>query len=773
MGTDLSATDSPKPASVASRPLWQVPVFIAGVAALACAWVAHAPVDSGPRQVARQLAKARQLLSRPDGDAESAAVAAQHALDEMGADGDRIGEASFLLGTARMRQADRALGEEGKTLWLTARRFFEDAERAGVPAQDKPHLRYRLAKVSFHTGEDPRRVAERLAEAAPDAEDGAEAYDLLSQAYLSQNPPDYSKALEANTKLREQSILQIDMLAKVQLRSGELKLKMGHIEEARKDLELINPSAPASIICRARLLRARSYQEESKWGEAATLWQEAINDKREAITDRAEVFYLLGVCHRHLDQIDDAVKAWEECIHAGDATPEGVAAAIQLAELRLTRKEYAHAVDLLATTVNHIHKAAEWKNPYIDRAKALEIFEKSAGTLRASDQFELALQLTGHYDRLAAPGKAASLRAEIATDWARKRKTASAGTTPPPEEDPAIRDLFCKAGEAFIEASTNVADGGAEHLWQAASRFLDGHDLTRAVSTLDRYLKDEKRPERLGEGWFLLGEAQRQSKNTDVAEQAYVSCLKYPTPFAFRARYQLALLYWEAGRADQARDILVQNLQQLRFDPDAEALEKSLYALGNFAYQRHDYAEVVKRLEEALNQFPANADHTRALRQLAESYRQLAVEAKRDELIGDSPNPEFIKHLRQKHQQFLQKAAVEYQELATFLEKPESTGHLTPAERAEVPLIAADLRYNLGQYKEALALYEKLMDSDSGTKRVLALAGAARCHFTLGQREKLQERLDEIRKALAGLDEPTRQQWEEWLSLASGKPAVQ
>ena len=41
------------------------------------------------------------------------------------------------------------------------------------------------------------------------------------------------------------------------------------------DLELIGPGAPAAVICRARVLRARSYQEESKWAEAATLWQAA------------------------------------------------------------------------------------------------------------------------------------------------------------------------------------------------------------------------------------------------------------------------------------------------------------------------------------------------------------------------------------------------------------------------------------------------------------------------------------------------------------------
>src|SRR5438067_1346343 len=84
------------------------------------------------------------------------------------------------------------------------------------------------------------------------ADDGADAYDLLCRAYMQLTPPDYQKALDANTKLREQPVLPDDLLAKAQLRSGELKLKLGHTEEARKDLELIGPTAPGAVAGRAR-----------------------------------------------------------------------------------------------------------------------------------------------------------------------------------------------------------------------------------------------------------------------------------------------------------------------------------------------------------------------------------------------------------------------------------------------------------------------------------------------------------------------------------------
>ena len=48
-----------------------------------------------------------------------------------------------------------------------------------------------------------------------------------------------------------------------------------------------------------------------------------------------------------------------------------------------------------------------------------------------------------------------------------------------------------------------------------------------------------------------------------------------------------------------------------------------------------------------------------------------------------------------------------------------------------------------------------------------ALGYAARCHAAMGQQEKFRQRLDDIHKALAKMDESVRQQWDEWLNVVS------
>jgi tetratricopeptide (TPR) repeat protein len=780
MGSESSPTASSRTVDRRSRPLWQVPVFLVGVTALAVAWFVRPPADSGPRRITWLLNRARQNLNRPDGDAEAAARDAQQAIDMIEVlypGGDRAGEGYLLLGTARMRLGDRTPGEAGRPSWNDARKALQEAEKLGVPAAEQGHLRYRLAKVAFHLGDDPLQVAKGLSATAEEAEDRAEAYDLACEAFLRLTPPDYQKALEANTKLREQSMLRDDLLARAKLRSGELKLKLGRTEEARKDLELIGPSAPAAVLSRARVLRARSYQEESKWAEAAALWQAELADSRQQPGDRSEILYLLGVCHRKLDQVDEAAKVWDECVRANTGSPECVAAAVQLVEVRLNHKQYAQALDLLKNATAKVQKPEDWTNAYVDRAALADAFEKSAKAFREAGEFELAMQLAGHFEHLAAPGRAVTLRAEVATEWARKRTAPADGSKVAPEEEQAARDLFSRAASAYLDIASGLGEEArADSLWQAAGRFVEGKDLAKAVTTLDLFLKTEKRPDRLGEGWFLLGEVRRQSKDNEGAEAAYIACVKYQTPFMFRARYELAMLYWQAGQVDQARDILVQNVQDLHLDHDRETLEKSLYALGNFAYLRHDYAEVVKCLEEVLKQAPANRtanqEQTRARYQLANSFRQLAAEAKRDEVLGDSPNPEYLKHLQEKHRHFLDKAAGEYEELAKFLETPESAGHLTPDERHEVPFTAAKCQFDLGEYAKALAIYEHMIETTTDLHVTMqALGCAANCHYGLREQDKAQLCLEQIRKNLPSLERAEQKQWEEWLNLAP-KPAV-
>src|SRR5262245_17385603 len=98
---------TPSPAPVPPPPerpgLWQVPAFVVGVGALVAVCLCR-PLwtDRPERRVDRDLAAARHLLARADGDAEQALRLATRARDAAEQVPDRAGEAALLLGSAHL-----------------------------------------------------------------------------------------------------------------------------------------------------------------------------------------------------------------------------------------------------------------------------------------------------------------------------------------------------------------------------------------------------------------------------------------------------------------------------------------------------------------------------------------------------------------------------------------------------------------------------------------------------------------------------------------------
>jgi tetratricopeptide (TPR) repeat protein len=446
-----------------------------------------------------------------------------------------------------------------------------------------------------------------------------------------------------------------------------------------------------------------------------------------------------------------------------------------LAELRLSEAERGpeRALEMITRALEHVQRPEDWTNALVDLPHARDAFERVAAAYRQTGRPDLAVQLSALYVRLAAPGRAAALRAEVYTEWARSRlEQASSGTDvlARQREESAAQGLFREAGKANAEAAAQVSGAAqGEQLWQAAAAYLAGEAHASAAAVLEQYLQAFQHSERQGEGWYLLAQSYRHLNHEDAARKAYLKCIEFPTAFAYRAQYHLALAALKEGQTDRAEEILVKNLQDMvRSDPDAEAQEKSLFMLGNLLYQRGNFRRAIQHLEEALGRYPRNPEATRAKYQLADSYRRLADQEHKTYLIDTKMDPNTRDHFLKEHQRWLQKAADEFAELAEFLQKPEARGHLSVEEQVEVPFIAADCLFNLGSYEKALARYEALAQQYAGRAAGLrALGGSARIYTSRGQWDKVWERLGEIRRGLSWLPPDQRPAWEAWLETAS------
>ncbi len=491
----------------------------------------------------------------------------------------------------------------------------------------------------------------------------------------------------------------------------------------------------------------------------------------------------MGLCYHKMGDDGKALAEWAECCKTspgreGQMGPEGQAAALAMAEIYLSandpRLEYAN--EALSQAMNGVTPPMEWKNNLVDLARVRAIFELACRKDREAGKFELARDAVTLYEKIAEPARPPLVKAEILADWGRARRVQAQLRKDPEDqqkEEEEARELFRRAGAAYESAATKAAapDAQADLLWQAALCSRDALDNAQVIVLLNRFLKVNTRGERRGEGWWLLGEAHRQEKQLNDAKGAYEQCLlALPSRFAYRAQYQLALFAREQGQVDQAAEILRENLKRLRQDPnaDADAREKTQFTLGQIYFQQKKYEDVIRQLEEALGLFPNSPETTLSHFQLAQAYRQRAIQMNQDYLNSKSKDPQSREHFWKEYRNYLQKAAHEFYDLALLLDdKRETRNALTAEGCIDVPFQAAECHFYLGKYEEALGWYASLAKRhEHHPEGLKALAGTVRCLAALKRQEEVTAQLAKIRDALGEIEEPQRKAWEEWIHNA-------
>ena len=775
--TAPTAVDHPG-AGPSLRGLWQAPAFVLGLGALAAVALLRPLLASGEAAspLKRDLSEARRILERPDGDPEQAAKLAQHVLDAKDQHPELAGQADLLLGTARMRQAAKAEGNQATDLWTEARKRLEAAEKEGVPEGEKARLHFRLGVAGFYTHDDLDHVIALITPTIDQSDDAVLGYTVLTQAYLQHSPPNLTSARALNLKLRNLPEAKEEALAPARLLGGELELRLGKPEEARRVLENLGPAATPEMQAKARRLCARSYQDQMHWPEAAALWQKALADGQST----GEALYNLGLCARRQDQGADAANFWNQCVQAGG--DEGRAAALALAEMRFKGPNPETALEMFTRVVDGVKPGDDWPGKLTDRASVVKLFQEAGKAYLENHQFDSAVRLAEPFAAVAAPGEADVLRGKASSEWARSRrdeaKAAAADAKPAAEEQ--ARQLFLQAAAAYAAAAQAAPNDPVpgEYLWHSARCSWEARDLEQASARLEAVLKieptdDERKQDwyvqREGEAEYLLGEVRRARNDADGATSAYRECIKYMTPFAYRARYRLALAAEARGDLDDAKDDLELNLRLLRTaDPDPEAEEQSRFALGNIYYKRRDYLQVVEQLGAAVKRFPTNPEGTRAHFHLADSYRRLADLQMADATAADATvGKDKRDHALQMHRVYLTNAKDQFLELAAVLDGPDGKGLLTLEEQVQVPFMAADCLFDLGDYDTALMAYKILAERYPGRLEGLnALGGMVRCYSALGDMTNMRQRLEEIDVLLPKMPKQVQEQWSQWLTVA-------
>jgi hypothetical protein len=763
--------------------LWQAPLFCLGLMALIVVGSLHPFWGSNPtRRLERQLDSARRGLEQPWPDIDAVIAKAEFVLADDSATPVQQSLAHFLIGSAQLRRADQLSDVQALEAWEMARSHLETAEQQGVAKGYEPKLAYRLGKVYSKLNGEPQQIVNHLVGSVRDAADNPfEGYGLLAQAYLRLPKPDLRGALEATQKQLALPNIDETALAQPRLLCGDLYRRLEQPEEARKVLARIGPLAPTEVLFQARQLRAHMLQEQGYWMEAAQIWEQIKDDPR-AGQSRGQILFALGWCYHKLDRLGPAQQAWEAA--QKQEGEESQAAALGLAELRVRAGNPTAAFESFAAALSTISSAAEYHNTLISLQDTRNLIETGYRSFMQVGQYEPAFHLAHLYERIALPGDAQQLAGQAAEGWARAVQAQAKQTSKSEDrlaQEEEARTRFRDAGTAF-EATATVCSRPADKadlLWRSARNYLDGQDPEHALPVLGLYVAQPGlAPERLGEAWYIRGEAFRSLRNIVAAQADYRHCEKFPGPFAYRARYQLALIEIDDHNLNDAEAHLTQNweIMETASDADPEAQEKTLYALAKLLYQRAIYPLAFAYLEKALERFPNNAAALATRFQLAQCARQLAEDA--GQKMKEAKTAEERAHYQTQRKRFLEKSMASYQKVGEEVTARGAKSALAADEETMGRLSAfavAECRFDLGQFEDAtLQQYEDLARRYKGqVEELIALQYVWQYYgFVKFKPDKARQTLDRIRDALqqmqsAAFDNSsevrTRRWWDDWL----------
>lgn len=722
--------------------LWQVPTFLAGLG-IFLAVAVSAPMRRDPAMVQfeEDVRKLRSGLA-PGGDPPDVLIArSENILARLPKFTRKSGEVHFLVGSAYYRQAERSPEPEGKDARAKAIQHLEEAySRGGVPVEDGPALAYRLGWSLYHQSgkeKDLKRVIELIRTSLEKGADSpALAYGILIQAHLKMMPPDLEGALAASQKQLEMTDdRNVPAMAQARLTNAELLLKCDRRPEAIDELERIGSTTPSEIRIPARIIQAEACAAEGLFNKAVLLWKELLADAADVPGGKARVLYHLGCAHQNSEPADPeaAAQAWEEALASGG--PEGSAAGLRLGQLRMTGgvPDSARALEHWTLALANVRMAGDYDARFVSLSDTRSWLENGFKTLIELQDYGRAEQLALLYQKLAEAGRAEQLQAEalfaLASDAKERVKTQPMSAAGKKLEE--IRAEFHRAAVAYDQAASLLKDP-APVLWQASVSYLEANNPAHAARCLTRFVNIERDETRLAEAYLVLAEAHAALGEKEKSLLAYYKCIEYPsTPFAHRARYQVAIEEIEKKNFDQARDILEQILKNPSPMLDRTVHEKAIYKMAGLLLQMKQYSQAVVYLKEAARQYPANKLSLAARDQLADSYRRMADQEKLK--LESSKNDEHIRHYRRKRNDLLDQVHLTYQAVAEELEARARMAELSGEEKSILRRAlfgSADARFDMNELNEALRLYQGIQARHR--KKIESLLASQRIYKCVG-----------------------------------------
>lgn len=714
--------------------------------------------------------------------------------------GQRGGPA-FVFGAVAAHDAAELVEDDQRNRFAVAARYLEESRSAGFPAGYESQGLFLLGKSLCLSGQ-PAEGRGILEQALGDSgQPTPDAQRLLANAYSVEPGRDLAKALSYIEEYLKTPDLPATERQNSLMFQAQLLWEAGDFVACRAALDQIPPEtvvAPDAALLRGRLVLESARQLKAAWKADPTedrrlqvmaKYEEAMRDFRSAQDDPLrpatvrQGLYLLGLSYLEIDDYRSALSQFARARKVYLDTPEGIAAALQEADLLRELDQPDEAVAAYCRALGAIPEEHAFVNPWIPaddyRSRVLEAYRH---WLDAAD-YDRAIAVAQRLAPLFTKARQAQVLAETYRAWAAKL-LADAANMREPEATEAVhrgRALWRKAGTLYEEMAQHnfTSRDYADALWQTANAYLEGHDFRRAAAMFEAYLKHELRRRR-PRALTGLAEARLGLNDLDGTLAATADCIEYyPQDAAsYDARYLAAEAHLERGELSEAESLLRQNLTNDLLTPESREWRDSLFLLGKVLHTDRRYEEAIQRLQEAVARYPNTPQSIEAQYLIAEAYRE-AAKVPQEKLETDSIETARIAHQKQKNQ-YLAGAIENYQQVQGVLNQRQEQRELTPLEKAILRnsyFALGSAQFDLGRYEDALQTYSAASNRYQHDPEVLeAFVQMASCYRRLNHPLEARGTLQQAKVVLDRLpkDAPftvatnfTRREWTElldWLS---------
>ncbi len=762
----------------------------------------------------------------------SAALVANESLPS-----EQAGGPLFVLGAIAAGDAERLWGNDQRRYFRLAAGYLQKSQQAGFPAGREGEGLFLLGKSLVMSGQTAASRPALEAALAAYPQQSALLHRYLAVAHKAEPSPDLAKAFEHITKYLNSGPLDRNEQAEGWLLRAQILFQTGRFDECRESLakvELDTEAGVESLIVQGEVLMADARKRKTdqqlsaaeRRGRSSTQYNQAIATLRRAQnrgTDRERLtrrsMYLIGQCFLEMEDLRAALDQFRRTHETYLDTDEGIAAGLEQAELSRRLGIDTGLLDVYLAVIKAAGPGAAYTNSLLPyerlRIRVLDAFQMF---LKAGN-FKAAAKLAGSLFPLFPHENAVALAAQVHTNWAEALESQASKTT----GDAMTRHLrdartqYRSAGERYARlAELRFASTyHTEDLWNSAESYLKGHDHARAIVQLQEYLRYELRRRR-PRALLDLGDcaASRGSPAPGVVDIAGMHRYVSPRSSKLSRAPGGGAVQIEQGSLQQAKKLLLSNLEGTELTPDSVEWRDSLFTYGLLLHDegqmleaqardelalaqttrseeqaataerqlqqaRELYRETIRRLEEAVARFSESPQVIESRYVIAESYRASAAFT-REKLDRATIETARMEHTRDMHR-LLESAVGEYEQVQEILTRRREKSQLTQLEQAILRncyFARGATFYELGRYDDAVMAYSAATNRYHHEPEVLdAFMQLANCYRRLNRPDEARGVIEQARLVLGRMtaDEEafsrttihTRQEWEQvfdWLA---------